>query len=198
MNKMVKDYIDNLNRECIPWYRMFTAYGTAENYNELLVTLEQSNDVEEWKEAYNKISDFEHQGTMFPPAPFTLVFLVRILEKNLNSVTKAEEVIAEKLIDQFIYYADVCSDAEDTVHAQPLGDFSDMLDEKYLLPEEFSDDDLEEIFDDPDAISDELFYSFYYYSKMVLSQVPELLDKCGKYAVESKELKIKFNMVSEL
>ncbi len=74
-------------------------------------------------------------------------------------------------------------------HSQPLGNFSDMLDEKYLLPEDCDEDELEEIFEDPDAIPDELFYSFYYYSKIVLSQVPEMLDKSGKYADEKEIIK---------
>lgn len=69
-----------------------------------------------------------------------------------------------------------------------------MLDAKYLLPEDF-DDEFEEIFENLDDISDELFYSFYYYSKMVLSQVPDILDKCGKYSDESRELKSKFDFV---
>ena len=32
-NKETKDYINNLNQECLPWHRMITAYGTAEKYN---------------------------------------------------------------------------------------------------------------------------------------------------------------------
>lgn len=195
MDKIIKDYIDNLSSDGIPWHRMLTAYGTAENYSELLSTLEQMDDVREWKETYNNILDFEHQSTMFPPAPFVLVFLVRILEKVLNSNTKSGDMIAKMLIDQFIYYVDVCIDAEETEHSQPLSNFSDMLDAKYLLPEDFDDDEFEEIFENLDDISDELFYSFYYYSKMVLSQVPDILDKCGKYSDESRELKSKFDFV---
>ena len=41
MDVETKKYIDGLNRERIPWNRMFTAYGTAEHYNELLAVLEQ-------------------------------------------------------------------------------------------------------------------------------------------------------------
>ncbi len=192
MNQIIKDYIDNLNYKDIPWYRMFTAFGTAEDYAELLSVLEQTHDVEEWKKIYYKISDFEHQSTMCPPAPFVLVFLVRILEKLLNSNTKSDNKIAEILINQFIYYAEVCIDAENEEHAQPLDDFSDMLNEKYLFSEEVTEEELDEIYENPDAVPDNLFYSFYHYSKIVLSQVSVILDKSGKYSSESKKLKSMF------
>lgn len=65
MDTATKNYIDSLDRRIIPWSRMFTAYGTAENYNELLSVLEQTTDIEQWKNTLNRISDFEHQSTMF-------------------------------------------------------------------------------------------------------------------------------------
>jgi hypothetical protein len=188
MNQIDKDYIDSLSIECIPWHRMFTAYGTAENYSELLSKLEQTFDVNEWEETYSKISDFEHQSTMFPPAPFVLVFLIRIFRKLLGSNTENGDIIAKSLIDNFVYYSEICSDAEEMEHSPPLSRFSDMLDEEYLLSEEFDEEELDEIFENPDAVPDELFYSFYYYSKMVLSKIPDILDEYNKYT----EFKNKF------
>lgn len=184
-----KDYIDSLNRECLSWHRMLTAYGTAKDYNELLEILEQTLDVEEWGECFDNICDFEHQGTMFPPAPFVMVFLVRILEKLLSKETTDSDVLAKRLVDKFIYYVEVCVDAEQMQHAQPLNNFADMLAEKYLLSEELDEEGLMEIFEEPEVIPADLFYSFYYYSKIVLMQVPKLLDGVDKYIVESKELK---------
>ena len=84
MDTAIKNYIDSLDRRSIPWNRMFTAYGTAEHYNELLSVLEEITDEVQWKKTFTRISDFEHQSTMFPPAPFVLVFLVRILQKHLQ------------------------------------------------------------------------------------------------------------------
>ena len=60
-------------------------------------------------------------------------------------------------------------------HAQPLGHFWDLLDDENLLPEDCTEEDLDQIFENPDAVSDELFYSFYYYSKIVLSQISDIL-----------------------
>ena len=70
MDTATKNYIDSLDRRSIPWNRMFTAYGTAEHYNELLSVLEETTDEVQWKKTFTRISDFEHQSTMFPPAPF--------------------------------------------------------------------------------------------------------------------------------
>lgn len=189
MDTATKNYIDSLDRRNIPWNRMFTAYGTAEHYNELLSVLEETTDEEQWKKTFNRLSDFEHQSTMFPPAPFALVFLVRILQKLLQDPSAYG--IVKKLIDQFMYYAEVCCGAEEMEHAQPLSHFEDLLDDGNLLPENCTEEDLDGIFEDPDSVSDELFFSFYYYAKIVLSKVPDILDQCGMFPEESKELRNK-------
>ncbi|MBR4455061.1 MAG: hypothetical protein IKS32_02415 [Solobacterium sp.] len=189
MDIETKTYIDGLNSERIPWNRMFTAYGTADHYSELLAVLEQTFDIEEWNKTFNQLSDFEHQSTMFPPAPFVLVFLVRILKRLLQ---ESADDIAEKLIGQFMYYTDVCNDAEAMEHAEPLSRFSDLLDDKYLLSEDDPEEDLQKVYGDPDAVPDELFFSFYYYSKIVLSGIPDILDQYGKFSAESKQLRNMF------
>ena len=190
MDAAIKKYIDSLDRRNIPWNRMFTAYGTAENYDQLLSELEQIQDPEQWKKTFNRMSDFEHQSTMFPPAPFALVFLVRILKKLVEGGNADE--ISKRLIDQLMYYVDVCNDADNMEHAQPLESFKDLLNDENLLPGENIEEELEEIFGDAEAVSDELFYSFYYYSKIVLSQVPGILDECGMFPEESIALRKKY------
>ena len=99
MDLETKQYIDSLDKRSIPWRRMFTAYGTAENYCEYLSVLEH---------------------------------------------------------------------------------FSALLEDRYLLPTDYTEDDLFELFETPEAISDEQFYSLYYYAGIVLSQVPEILKRYGK------------------
>lgn len=189
MNPEMKQYIDSLSPADIPFARMFTAYGTAENYPDMLDTLMQTDDEKEWNRIFKKMHDFEHQSTLFPPAPFVMVFLVRILEKHLKSDPDGE--IVKTLLRRIPYYLDIIKEAESLEHAEPLAQFADMLDEQYLLPENCTEDDLEEIFEDPDAVPDNLFYSFYYYSKAVLSQVPAILDTFGLYPKISAKLKKK-------
>lgn len=186
MNKETKDYINSLDVKSIPWSRMFTAYGTAEHYPELLSEIEQAADIDAWKTAFNRISDFEHQSTMFPPAPFVFIFLVRILRNRLEN-GKTDD-IARQMIDRFEYYVDICADAGKVEHAHPLEHFADLLDNN-LLPEEYTEDDLLNIFENPEAVSDELFSSFYYYSLIVLSQVPDILDQYKSFPTESHSLR---------
>ncbi|MDE6520878.1 MAG: hypothetical protein K2K91_10580 [Ruminococcus sp.] len=180
---MNKEYINNLKIENIPWDRMVTAYDKAENYSELLKILDEMKDLDKVKKAWNSISDFEHQSTMYTPAPFVLVFLVRIYEKAVNLPDNPVAVwLSDKLADEFKYYAEVCSDAEKMEHAELLENMSDILNDKYLLPKGFDLDpeyDDDEDFDDEEDIVDvdefiaslfpeDLFYSLYYYSAIIL------------------------------
>jgi hypothetical protein len=195
MDDVTRDYIDSLEVNSVPWSRMFTAYGTAEHYPELLSKLEHIRDIDCWKKLFNKISDFEHQSTLFPPAPFVLIFLVRQLQKLLEE-GKAEDIV-ERMIDQFGYYIGICRDAEKMEHAHPLERFSDLLDEENLLPEGCTEEDLLAVFEDPETVPDALFYSFYYYSMIVLSQIPDILDRYGKFSKESKKLRDKMESTAD-
>lgn len=47
--KNLKQYTDSLEIDDIPWNRMVTAYGTAENYPELLEVLDGMKDLDEVK-----------------------------------------------------------------------------------------------------------------------------------------------------
>lgn len=86
-----------------------------------------------------------------------------------------------------MYYVDLCNYAEMMEHAQPFGHFEDLLDDEHLLPENYTEEDLDRVFEDPDVISDEHFFSLYYYSKIVLSQVPGILEQYGRFPDESKK-----------
>ena len=172
-------YIDNLNISDIPWHRMITSYETAENYPEYLSILDEMKDLDEVKKAWNSISDFEHQFTFYTPAPFVVVFLVRIYKKAKQMENPVAEWLVDKLSDEFKYYLKVCDETENAMeHADPLENMSDILNDKYLLPEgfdldlEYDDDDDEDIVDVDEFIAslfpDNLFYSLYYYTRIIL------------------------------
>ena len=194
MDAATKAYIDRLDIKSVPWSRMFTAYGTAERYAELFSELEQAADADQWQKTFFRLSDFEHQSTLFPPAPFALVFLVRMLRNRLED-GKPDE-IANRMIDQFAYYVGICVRAEQLEHARQPEHFWDLLDDQNLLPEGYTEDDLLNVFEDPEAVSDELFYSFYYYSLLVLSQVPDILDRSGMFSEKSKRIRDQLRPVS--
>ena len=196
MDADTKAFIDNLDITSVPWRRMFTAYGTAERYAELFSELEQAADADQWQKIFFRLSDFEHQSTLFPPAPFALVFLVRMLRNRLED-GKPDE-IANRMIDQFVYYVGICVRAEQLEHARQLDHFWDLLDDQNLLPEGYTEDDLLNVFEDPEAVSDELFYSFYYYSLLVLSQVPDILDRSGMFSEESKRIREELRPIADM
>ncbi|MDE6427004.1 MAG: hypothetical protein K2K89_12855 [Ruminococcus sp.] len=180
-------YIDNLNINDIPWHRMITAYETAEHYPECLRTLDEMKDLDEVRRAWNDISDFEHQSTLFIPAPFVMVFLVRILEKAVNRPENPVAIwLADKLADEFVYYAEVCSDAEKVEHTEPLENMSDVLNDEYLLPENYTEDDFDEYYDE--FFPDDLFYSIYYYTGKILLETLEIHDNC-KLSVMKEKIK---------
>ncbi len=175
----MKKYINSLKIEDIPWDRMVTAYGTAEKYPEYLSILDGMKDLDEVKKAWNSISDFEHQSTLFTPAPFALVFLVKIYKKARNTDNPVADWLADKLADEFKYYMEICNETENSEHAEPLENMSDILNDKYLLPTGF---DLDPEYDDDDddfdvdefivsLFPEDLFYSLYYYTKKILSEI---------------------------
>ena len=187
MDFKTKNFIDGLKIDFIPWGRMVTAYGTALHYPEYLEILESMSDIKRTEYALNSISDFEHQETMFPPAPFALVFLVRILEKALcTENNECADFLAKEIADFSEHCLWACNYAETYEHEKPLRNFSDMLSEKYLLDPEYSkrepsEEEADEIFGDENFLPDDLFYSIYYYSKIVLSQVPDILEKYDRF-----------------
>lgn len=173
----IKEYTDSIKIDDIPWSRMTTAYDTAENYPEMLKILDEMKNLDEVKNAWNEISSIEHQSTMFTPAPFALVFLVRIYEKALNSANNPVAVwIEDKLGDMFEYYKEICDDIERTEdHPNALENMYDILDSKYLLPEGVSlyaiedENEFQMLYEK--LFTPELFYSLYHYSKAVLADI---------------------------
>lgn len=169
--------MESIKIEDIPWCRMITAYDTAENYPELLNTLNEMKDIDEVKQAWNEISSFENQNTLFTPAPFVLVFLVRIYEKAVNSPENPVAAwLADRLERSFEYYAEVCDDMEKIEHPKALENMSDILNENYLIPEgddlsDYDEDEFQELIQK--ILQENLFYSLYYYSGVVLAEIPD-------------------------
>lgn len=170
----MKEFIDNLKIDDIPWHRMVTAYGTAERYPELFRILDSMENLDEVKQAWNDISAFEHQSTFYTPAPFAVVFLARIREKALNAPENPVAVwLADKLTEEFSYYSEICGYAEKSEHPEPLPEFSDMLNERYLLPADFDFEEDEDVIDEliEKIMQEDFFYSLYYYTGKILSEI---------------------------
>ena len=181
MNGSNLAYILNLKAQDVPWSRITTAYGRASRFPEIFELLgaavapdEAKFDAKDVDDALAAIfNEIEHQSTLWHATPFALLFLARIFMQARAEADKfankerndAAESIAASLGEFFAFILKICDDADKTEHAAPLANFSDMLAEKYLWSQ--SDEDDEELWDEG-FYDDEIFYSFYYYSRAVL------------------------------
>ena len=158
------EYIANLKLKDVPWDRLSCSYGTAELFVQILNTLAKAVkkskfDENELNELLDEImAQCEYQETFWHATPFALVFLVRIYKSALDEKGEAAKFISRKLEVFFKFMLEICEKVEQMEHAKPLANMVDILGPKYL--EIVDQDEL--------SYDDRLFYSFYYYSRMVL------------------------------
>ena len=164
MNEQNLTYIANLKIKDVPWAKLSCSYGTAELFAKILKSLSQALksskfDKKELNELLDEIvAQCEYQETFWHATPFALVFLVRIYKSALDEKGEAAKFISRKLEVFFKFMLEICEKVEQMEHAKPLAKMADMLEPKYL--EIIEQDELN--------YDDRLFYSFYYYSSMVL------------------------------
>ena len=164
MNEQNLTYIANLKIKDVPWDRLSCSYGTAELFAQILNTLTKALkkakfDEKELSELLDDIlGECEYQETFWHATPFALVFLVRIYKSALGEKGEAAKFISRKLELFFKFMLEICEKLEQLEHAKPLAKMEQMLEPKYL--DIVDQDEL--------SYDDKLFYSFYYYSSMVL------------------------------
>lgn len=164
MNEQNLVYIANLKIKDVPWDRLSCSYGTAELFAKILKSLSRALksskfDENELGELLDEImAQCEYQETFWHATPFALVFLVQIYKSALDEKGEAAKFISRKLEVFFKLMLEICEKIEQLEHAKPLAKMEQMLEPKYL--EIIEQDEL--------SYDDRLFYSFYYYSRMVL------------------------------
>lgn len=164
MNEQNLTYIANLKIKDVPWSKLSYSYGTAEIFAQILNTLTKAVkkskfDEKELSELLDEIfGECEYQETFWHATPFALVFLVRIYKSALGEKGEAAKFISHKLELFFKFMLEICEKLEHLEHAKPLTKMEQMLEPKYL--DIVDQDEL--------SYDDRLFYSFYYYSRMVL------------------------------
>ncbi|WP_148785596.1 ATP-dependent DNA helicase RuvA [Campylobacter concisus] len=164
MNEQNLGYVANLKIDNVPWDRLSCSYGTAELFAKILKSLSQALksskfDENELDELLDEIvAQCEYQETFWHATPFALVFLVRIYKSALGEKGEAAKFISRKLEEFFKFMLEICEKLEHLEHAKPLAKMEQMLEPKYL--DIVDQDEL--------SYDDRLFYSFYYYSRIVL------------------------------
>ena len=164
MNEQNLTYIANLKIKDVPWDRLSCSYGTAEFFDKILKSLSQA--LKSSKFNKNELSELldeifgecEYQETFWHATPFALVFLVRIYKSALGEKGETAKFISRKLERFFKFMLEICEKLEQLEHAKPLAKMEQILEPKYL--DIVDQDEL--------SYDDRLFYSFYYYSRIVL------------------------------
>ena len=180
MTKENLQYIENVKVRDIPWHRLTTAYKRATDFDKYFDVLFKMKSKEDVKEAGNEIAvNIEHQSTLWHATPFACIFLYRIFKKALEDRDKnpVADYLVPELAELFGYIAEAVNIVENMEHADPLPNFKDMIDEKYLWSEVYDEEEDEMRWEEEDVFPDDLYYSFYYYSKQVLLLLKPLLEQ---------------------
>jgi hypothetical protein len=171
-------FIQTVKIDEIPWHRLTTAYGRATDFPKYLRILSEIKDIKAIEEAGELLAiNISHQSTLWHSTPFALIFLVRIfkdalIKRQSNSIA---DYLVRELLELFVEIAEAVNYGNMLEHAEPLPHFSDLLKEEYLWSEVYDEEADELRYEDDNVFPDDLFYSFYYYSKEVLLTCKPLL-----------------------
>ncbi|NRS50794.1 hypothetical protein [Brevibacillus sp. HB2.2] len=135
----------------IPWQRLTTAYGRGTDIPQLIQT-------GQYEELANLI---EHQSTLWQTTPWVLLILLQKLSKQ-----KPEQVSLQEIQLYLAVASAINVDETDSQHA--VETMNELLDEKYLWPEDEEDDELWWEEEEPRGYEQEAFFSYFSYSYLLL------------------------------
>ncbi|GAB1532105.1 MULTISPECIES: hypothetical protein [Brevibacillus] len=135
----------------IPWQRLTTAYGRGTDIPQLIET-------GQYEELANLI---EHQSTLWQTTPWVLLILLQKLSKQ-----KPEQVSLQEIQLYMAVASAINVDEMDLQNA--VETMNELLDEKYLWPEDEEDDELWWEEEEPRGYEQEAFFSYFSYSYLLL------------------------------
>lgn len=180
------DFIDQLTLEGVPWHRLTTPYGRGDELPKLLKDLSSLKNRESVESSVRKISHLiEHQGILWHVTPFATVFLARIFRSALAdaSTNPVAHQVVDHIGELFAVLLESVRDAQKLEHADPLPKFVDLLTEDSLWPDDEEDDELR--WEEEEVFSDSMFYSFWFYTKEVLTNALNGLEEVPQEFTES-------------
>ena len=180
------DFIDQLTLEGVPWHRLTTPYGRGDELPKLLKDLSSLKNRESVESSVRKRSHLiEHQGTLWHVTPFATVFLARIFRSALAdaSTNPVAHQVVDHIGELFAVLLESVRDAQKLEHADPLPKFVDLLTEDSLWPDDEEDDELR--WEEEEVFSDSMFYSFWFYTKEVLTNALNGLEEVPQEFTES-------------
>ncbi|TQR34843.1 hypothetical protein [Brevibacillus brevis] len=137
----------------IPWQRLTTAYGRGTDIPQLIQT-------GQYEELANLI---EHQSTLWQTTPWVLLILLQKLSKQ-----KPEQVSLKEIKLYLAVASAINVDEMDLQNA--VETMNELLDEKYLWPQDEEDDELWWEEEEPRGYEQEAFFSYFSYSYLLLRE----------------------------
>lgn len=135
----------------IPWQRLTTAYGRGTDIPRLIES-------RQYEELANLI---EHQSTLWQTTPWVLLILLQELAKQ-----KPEQVSSQEMK---LYLAVASAINVDEMGSQnAVETMNELLDEKYLWPEDEEDDEVWWEEEEPRGYEQEAFFSYFSFSYLLL------------------------------
>ena len=167
MNDNIKN-LKTIQLKEVPWDRMNSFSENSSDLPKLIEILQKDISSQSALDALNKIEKMiEKDNKLCQSTPFALVFLIEYFGRlSINpdlSITECE--ILDNLKDFFEVVVDDFMIAEEKYDASKLNDFSEMISEKYLLVNK----------NQKIVFSDEVIFSFYYYSYKIIVDMIERL-----------------------
>ncbi|MGG4458023.1 hypothetical protein ABEX29_06930 [Brevibacillus porteri] len=159
----------------IPWQRLTTAYGRGTDIPRLIETRQ-----------YEELASLiEHQSTLWQTTPWVLLILLKELAKQ-----KPEQVSSQEIQLYLAVASAINVDEMDSQNA--IESMNELLDEKYLWPEDEEDDELWWEEEEPRGYEQEAFFSYFSFSYLLLKDaIPvftAIMEENDKLAPDIREL----------
>ena len=169
------EYIRNVKAEEIDWSKLFGSYSCGIKIGEDI----KNNNLLDLKVLKNIENEIEHQSTLWTITPFTMIFLIRQLEKDYGDKKKEYCYILEiyKLIVETLNFTK--DEALDENSFDNLEVYEDMRDifKTNLNLEDFEDEEeyIEVFFEE--EMTDIRYNSVYYYTDLILKDGKKILEE---------------------
>lgn len=137
----------------VPWHRLTTAYGRGTDIPRFIK-----------EKKYASLAGLiEHQGTLWQVTPWTILALMEKLRTEEPLQVSIEE------IDLYLAVASALAD-QDIQEVGSINSMKELLDDKYLWPEQEDGDEEEWEEEEPRGYEPDPFYGYYYFSGLLLKQ----------------------------
>ena len=177
MKKQDRDFIEALSVEEVPWNNLATPYYRATSFPELLEAITDEDNESADEAAGLLAANLESESILWQATPWAMIFLTRLMgcavDGYLAAPNQPDADFMMRLLNIYGPLFDAVDGIMDDDRPTPLPAFADMLKPENLLPANEAPGDkndetvLGEFYA---AIPEDLFYSFFHYSWLLLKE----------------------------